>query len=375
MNLGSRTRRLGLAVMAFLVVAACGGTGGNNTSSACSDSKAKTAASASDCGGMDALVTAAKAEGKLNVIALPPDWANYGALISGFQSKYGITITSDNPNGSSQEEVNAIKQLGATSRAPDVVDVGMAVALANTTLFAPYKVQTWDDILTSQKEPTGLWFQDYGGYMSIGYDSAKVPTITSMQDLLGPAFKGKVALNGDPTQANAALNGVMMASLANGGTLDDISKGVDFFHQLKLKGNFSPVQATTATVKNGTTPVVFDWDYLSAAHGKDVPTWKVFVPDNAVLGGYYAQAISKTAPHPAAARLWEEYLYSNEGQNLWLQGLARPVRMAAMQQAGTIDAAAAAKLPPVNGTPQFLSAAQATAANQYLAGNWAKAIG
>ena len=127
-------------------------------------------------------------------------------------------------------------------------------------------------------------------------------------------------------------------------------------------------------MKNGTTPVVFDWDYLSATHGTDVPTWKVFVPSDAVLGGYYAQAINKAAPHPAAARLWEEYLYSDEGQNLWLKGGARPVRQAAMTTAGTIDTAAAAALPPVTGTPVFLSPEQATAANTYLAANWAKAI-
>ncbi len=325
---------------------------------------------------MDALVAAAKAEGKLNVIALPRDWANYGKELDTFHAMYGITITSDNPDGSSQDEVNAVQQLGTTSRAPDVLDVGVAVALANTSLFIPYKVATWGDILDSQKEPTGLWFQDYGGFMSIGYDSSKVPggTISSIDDLKGPGFKGKVALNGDPTKANAALNGVMMANVAEGGSLDDISKGVDFFHQLKQLGNFSKTQATTATVKNGTTPVVFDWDYLSAAHGTDVPTWKIFVPGNAVLGGYYAQAINKSAPHPAAARLWEEFLYSDQGQNIWLQGLARPVRQAAMQSKGTIDAAAAAKLPPVNGTPQFLSDAQATAAKNYLVANWLKAI-
>jgi putative spermidine/putrescine transport system substrate-binding protein len=373
MKLGSLMRQLGLAVVAFVLVAACGSSSGGGSAS-CSESTAKTATSASACGGIDALVAAAKAEGKLNVIALPPDWANYGAIISGFTTKYGIAITSDNPNGSSQDEVNAVTQLGASSRAPDVVDVGMAVALANTSLFAPYKVATWNDILDSQKEPTGLWFQDYGGYMSVGYDSSKVPTISSMSDLLGSAFKGKVALNGDPTGANAALNGVMMASLANGGSLDDISKGVDFFHKLKQAGNFVPVQATTATVKNGTTPVVFDWDYLSAAHGTDVPTWKVFVPNNAILGGYYAQAVSKTAPHPAAARLWEEYLYSDEGQNLWLKGLARPVRQAVMEKAGTVDKAAAAALPAVNGKPVFLSADQATAAKTYLASHWAAAI-
>jgi len=264
--------------------------------------------------------------------------------------------------------------LKGTDRAPDVLDVGMAVALANTSLFAPYQVSTWADIPAAQKDAGGLWTQDYGGYMSIGYDSAKVPVITSVNDLLKPQFKGKVALNGAPDQANAALNGVMMVNIAVGGTADDISKGVDFFHQLKQAGNFVPIQATTATVKNGTTPVVLDWDYLSAVHGTDVPTWKVFVPSDAVLGGYYAQAISKGAPHPAAARLWEEYLYSNDGQNLWLKGGARPVRMLAMTNAGSIDKAAAAALPQVTGAPLFLTEAQATAAKNYLATHWAKAI-
>src|SRR5438105_153747 len=370
MRCSRRVARVGVAVAAVFLAVACGsaGGGGSNASAA----RARTAA---DLGGMSALVTAAKKEGTLNVIALPPDWANYGAIISGFQAKYGIKISSANPNGSSQDEVNAVRQLGGTSRAPDVLDVGMAVALANTTLFTPYQVAAWKDIPASQKESTGLWFQDYGGYMSIGYDSAKVPTISSLQDLEQSAFKGKVALNGDPTKANAALNGVMMASLASGGSLSNVGPGVDFFHKLNQLGNFAPVQATTATVKNGTTPVVLDWDYLSAAHGKDVPSWKVFVPSNAVLGGYYAQAINKKAPHPAAARLWEEYLYSDAGQNLWLKGGARPVRMSAMQSGSTIDTAAAAALPPVSGAPVFLSPDQATAASTYLASHWGAAIG
>ena len=38
----------------------------------------------------DALVAAAKQEGQLTVIALPHDWCGYGALIAGFQKKYGI---------------------------------------------------------------------------------------------------------------------------------------------------------------------------------------------------------------------------------------------------------------------------------------------
>src|SRR5713101_9594609 len=295
-----RFHRLGIAVAAVLIVAACGST---STAGATDWSKQT---SASGGGGMDALVAAAKAEGKLTVIALPPDWANYGAIISGFKAKYGIDVTSLNPNGSSQDEVNAFD---GTSRAPDVVDVGQAVALANTAKFSPYQVKEWNDIPGGAKESTGLWFNDYGGYMGIGYDSTKVPAITSVQDLLGSSFKSKVALAGDPTKSNQGLNGVIMASVANGGSLDDVSKGVDFFHQLKLKGNFVPVVGTAATVKAGQTPVLLQWDYNSLTHVKDVSTWKVFVPPNATLFGSYAQAISKTAPHPAAARLWQEFIY------------------------------------------------------------------
>ncbi|HEY0491869.1 MAG TPA: ABC transporter substrate-binding protein, partial [Candidatus Dormibacteraeota bacterium] len=182
-------RSLGVLAGSTILLAACG----QGTSSGGSTANAATAQSASDMGGLSALVSAAKKEGQLNAIALPPDWANYGAVISGFTAKYGIKVNSANPNGSSQDEVTAVQQLGKTSRAPDVLDVGMAVALANTSLFAPYKVQTWNDILDSQKEPTGIWYQDYGGYMSVGYDSAKVPAVNSLQDLMGAGFRGKVA--------------------------------------------------------------------------------------------------------------------------------------------------------------------------------------
>jgi putative spermidine/putrescine transport system substrate-binding protein len=362
------------AVLPVLLIAACAPPE-DDDSSGDGGTSAATATSASDLGGMDKLVEAAKKEGELNVIALPPDWANYGEVIKAFTAKYGIKVNSAQPDGSSQDEINAVNQLKGSGRQPDVLDLGMAVALANTQLFAPYQVSTWEDIPADQKESTGLWFQDYGGYMAIGYDSAKVPAVTSVQDLLKPEFKNKVALNGDPTQANAALNGVQMVSMATGGSLDDISKGVDFFRQLKAAGNFLPVQATTATVKSGETPVVLDWDYLSVAHVADVPSWKVFIPQNAVLGGYYAQAINKQAPHPAAARLWEEFLFSDQGQNLWLKGGARPVRMEAMTTAGTVDKAAAEALPPVTGTPQFLSDEQATKAKTVLSTTWAKAIG
>jgi putative spermidine/putrescine transport system substrate-binding protein len=362
-----------VAAVSAVALAACsppsssGGSGGG--------SDAAKATSAQDVGGMSGLVKAAKKEGQLNVIALPPDWANYASIIKTFSDKYGIKVNSAQPDAASQDEINAAKSLKGTSRAPDVFDLGQSVALANTKLFAKYKVSNWSSIPSDFKDPDGTWVNDYGGYMSIGYDSSKVPAVKGLSDLLGSGFKGKVALNGDPTQAGAAFSGVMMASIGNGGSADDIKPGVDYFAKLKKAGNFLPVDPTPATIESGQTPVVIDWDYLNAAESKKLKSWKVVVPSNAVVAGYYYQAVNADAPHPAAARLWEEFLYSDQGQNLWLGGGARPVRAAAMVKAGTIDKAAYDALPPVNGQAVTPTVPQTEKAAAYLSKNWAKAVG
>ena len=99
------------------------------------------------------------------------------------------------------------------------------------------------------------------------------------------------------------------------------------------------------------------------------------MPSNAVVAGYYYQAINKDAPHPAAARLWQEFLYSDEGQNLYAAGGVRPVRADQMLQAGTIDKAAVDKIPVIDGPVTVPTPDQTDKATKYLADNWAKAVG
>jgi len=361
-----------VATAAALILSACSGTAEAGQSGG---ADASTATSLSDFGSLSALETAAKAEGQLNVIALPRDWANYGEIIDLFAQRYPqITINEQSPDVSSAEEIQAAKTNDGLDTAPDVFDLGLAVALKNTDTFAPYQVQTWKDIPEALKEPTGLFVGDYGGYMSIGYDSSKFAAPASLDDLLTPAYKGAVAINGDPTQAGAAFAAVGMATVQSGGTLDDFQPGIDFFGKLQKAGNLLKVDVTTATVASGETPVVFDWDYLNAAHQKDNPNWKVVVFDGTGYAGYYNQAINKKAPHPAAARLWQEFLYSDEGQNLWLKGGARPVRMDAMTKAGTIDKTLAAALPAAPKETVVPTEAQSTAAGKLLGEKWASAV-
>jgi len=369
----------GLAVVAALALSACGAAPEESTTAG--GQSAATATSAADFGGLDALVTAAKKEGTLQAIALPRDWANYGALIDGFEKKYGIKIEVENPDGSSQDEITAVTSRKGQDRAPDVLDLGSSFALsaAQQGLLAPYEVASFADIPEGQKDPKGQWYNDYGGYISIGCDAKRVKTCpTSFKDLLKPEYKGQVALNGNPTKSGSAFGGVYAASLASGGSFDDIQPGLDFFAELKKNGNYTPVESTPATVEKGETPISIDWDYLNAGYAEEFKSkgvdWTVTVPEDGKFSQYYSQAINKDAPHPAAARLWQEYLYSAEGQNLWLAGFARPALMTSMEKAGTLDKDAAAKLPEVSGTPSFPTEDQQSKAKETLAQGWGKAV-
>ncbi|MEV5986282.1 extracellular solute-binding protein [Streptomyces sp. NPDC052051] len=370
----------GLTLAAALALSACGAAPDNAAATADGKSAA-TATSAADFGGLDALVKAAKKEGTLHAIALPRDWANYGALIDGFQKKYGIKVQVENPDGASQDEINAVTSRKGQDRAPDVLDLGGSFGLsaAQQGLLAPYKVAAFADIPEGQKDPQARWYNDYGGYVSIGCDAKRVKECpTTFKDLLKPQYKGQVALNGNPTKSGSAFGGVYAAALANGGSFDDIQPGLDFFAKLKANGNFTPVESSPATVEQGETPISIDWDYLNAGYADEFRSkgldWKVAVPADGKFAQYYSQAINKDAPHPAAARLWQEYLYSAEGQNLWLKGYSRPVLMPAMDKAGTLDKSAAAKLPAVSGTPEFPTEAQQNKAKEVLGQGWGKAV-
>lgn len=367
---------LALATAAAVTLAGCGGAAaGSGGASSDSDVDAATATSLADFGTFEDLEEAAKAEGQLNVIALPRDWANYGEIIDLFTERYPeITVNEQSPDASSAEEIQAAETNQGLDTAPDVFDLGLTVALQSTDYFAPYRVQTWDDIPDALKHPDGLFVGDYGGYMSIGYDSSRFPAPESIEDLLGDDYRGSVALNGDPTQAGAAFAAVGLATVQNGGDLDDFQPGIDFFSELNATGNLLKLDVTSATVASGETPVVFDWDYLNAAHAADNPDWEVVVFPGTGYAGYYNQAINKDAPNPAAARLWQEFLYSDEVQNLWLKGGARPVRMDAMIEAGTIDEELAAALPEAPEDTVVPTEEQSAAAGELLGQEWAAAV-
>jgi putative spermidine/putrescine transport system substrate-binding protein len=326
------------------------------------------------------LITAAKAEGTLTTIALPDDWCNYRQVIDGFKAKYGLAVTELDPGASSGVEIEAIKanQNNPGPQAPDVVDVGFSFGEDNKALFEPYKVQTWDTIPESAKAADGSWYGDYYGVMSFETNTAIQPDVPKdWKDLLDPKYKGQIALDGDPRASNQAIQAVYASALANGGSLDNAQPGLDFWAQIVKAGNFVPVDANPGTIVQGATPVAMRWSYNGLAHRDATagnPAIDVTVPASGRFGGVYVQAISKYAPHPNAAKLWMEYLYSDEGQLLYLKGYCNPIRYEDLVKRGVVPADLAAKLPDTTGAV-FPTPAQLAAATKLITEGWDKTTG
>jgi len=332
-----------------------------------------------------ALVDAAKKEGQLTVIALPHDWVNYGEMIDTFTKKYGITINELNPDGGSGDEIEAIKanKDNKGPQAPDVIDVGLSFGPQAKAdgLLLNYKVSTWATIPSDVKDADGAWYGDYYGALAFEYNKSIVKNPPKdWADLLKPEFKGKVALAGDPQTANQAIMAIVAAGLGNKGSLKDASAGLAFFDKLNKAGNFVPLIAVPGTVASGETPVTIRWDYNALANRDKTagnPEIGVTIPASGVVAGVYIQAISAYAPHPNAAKLWMEFLYSDEGQIIWLKGYGHPVRFADLAQRKVIPADVAAKLPPSSAYANivFPTLDQQSALKAQIAEGWDKVVG
>lgn len=385
---GSRSIPRFLVLMSILAVVGCAGGGGATagpSSPAASPPPASGSPGTSGAvgGGADdqALIDAAKAEGTVTTIALPHDWCNYGEAIEAFKAKYGLEVNELDPNAGSGDELEAIRanKDNPGPQAPDVIDVGVAFGdvAKDEGLIQPYQVATWDSIPDDFKDPEGYWYGDYYGVLSFEVNKAVIENSPQdWADLLKPEFADSVALAGDPRSSNQAIQSVYAASLASGGSLDDAQPGLEFFKQLNEAGNFVPIVALTASLAQGETPIVITWSYLAVADQQTLagnPEIEVVVPASGRFAGVYAQAISAYAPHPNAAKLWMEYLYSDEGQAHWLKGYCHTARFQDLVERG-VHSDLVGTLPDIEGAV-FPSGEQLEAATELITSQWDSVVG
>jgi putative spermidine/putrescine transport system substrate-binding protein len=392
-----RSRKLfnlfSLLVLLSLVLAACGGGATEPPTEAMTEAptevmteaptEAMTEAPTEAADPMADLVAAAQAEGMLTTIALPRDWCNYGAVIDGFKAKYGLEVNELDPGAGSGEELEAIRanKDNPGPQAPDVIDVGLAFGptAKEEGLIQPYKVATWDEIPDDAKDPDGYWYGDYYGVLSFSVNQSVVTNVPAeYADLLKADYNGQVALSGDPLTSNAAALTVWAAGLSTGATGEEAAQaGLEFFKQLNEAGNFVPIDGDSRTVGIGETPIMVDWSYNSIANDVSLagnPDLETVVPTKGSIAGVYVQAISAYAPHPNAAKLWMEYLYSDEGQLHWASGYCYPIRFNAMIAADKIPQEMLDQLPSTEGA-YFPTIDEINAAKAVITEGWPTVVG
>ncbi len=277
-----------------------------------------------EAGGLDALVAAAKKEGKLALITTPRDWANYGAIHDAYEKAFGVKVTVDNPDGSSQYEIDTMKT-APKSKQPDSIDIGPLVVAqltppGGTPLSSPYKVINWNDIPKAAKDSTGLWYGNYGGKLAIVYNTTLSSVPTKASDFTKPEYKGIVGITGDPTSSNQAFMSLLAASIGNGGSknLADVTKGLELFKAVKTQAPLVKVNGTN--LATGVAKLGFMWDFnalgiVPAAKAAGLDLKFVYPSDFVLQAPPYINAINAKSPNCANARLWQEFVYSqNKGK-------------------------------------------------------------
>ena len=274
---------------------------------------------------LDTLIAAAKKEGTVNSVGMPPDWANWKQSWAAMESKYGITH--QDTDMSSAQEIAKFDAEKSNASA-DIGDVGhsfgpIAVAKGVTQ---PYKPSTWNDIPPWAKDTDGHWMLAYTGTMAFISNNKLVKNPPkNWKDLLAGTYRVTVGEVGVASQANSA---VLAAALAFGGNEKNLAPAYKLFAELARQGRLSLTNPSIANMEKGEVEVALLWDFnaLSYRDKIDASQFTVSIPQDGSLVAGYTTIINKHAKHPNAAKLMRELIFSDEGQVNLARGHARPIR-------------------------------------------------
>ena len=323
---------------------------------------------------MELMMDGAKTEGQVISYGMSDDWVNLGNIWKAIESKYGVVHT-DTDMTSAEE----ITHLLAEKDAPvmDVADIGFDFlgTLVDNGLATEYRNSYWDKIPTERKDPNGKWAVAYWGAISFLVNKDLVTNIPqTWDDLLKPEYKDMVCSR-DPRVSSYATGAVLAAAFAHGGDETNVQPGLDYFKKLRDSKNWREgVVLNVSSVQKGECPIsiVYDFDGFNKRDSTGL-NLEVVIPQDGTFGMYFAEYISTVAPHPNAAKLANDYLFSDEGQIMFAQGYAHPGRTDVV-----LPADVASKLLPESAYPKLhfpSSPATFTLAKNAIVAGWDKIVG
>ncbi|MDD6155322.1 MAG: ABC transporter substrate-binding protein [Eubacteriales bacterium] len=292
----------------------------------CGSSSKKEESSGVDLNSMslEDITKKAKEDGEVQSLGMPDTWANWGLTWKALEDEYGIKHT--DADMSSEEELKMFKSEGKKGT-KDIGDVGQSFGpkAIDQDLVQGYKTSYWDSVPDWAKGEDGKWMMAYTGATSFLTNTDQVKKVPkSWKDIKNGSYKVSI---GDITGANAQ-GAIIASAYAFGGSLDDLDPAFDFWKKMAKAGRINTLDITQQNFETGEVPVGVVWSFTAAPYKKKITEYKMeaTIPqDGAILSGY-ASVINKYAPHPYAAALAREYIFSDKGQANLAKAGAIPTR-------------------------------------------------
>ncbi|USW94641.1 extracellular solute-binding protein [Pseudomonas proteolytica] len=302
-----------------------------------------TAAMAADTD-LKTLEAAAKAEGAVNSVGMPDDWANWRGTWEDLAAKYGLKhIDTDMSSAQEIAKFDAEKD----NASADIGDVGAAFGpiAASKGVTQAYKPSTWEQIPSWAKDTDGHWALAYTGTIAFIVNKkllhgSEVPT--KWADL--KTGKYKVSIGDVSTAAPSRQRRVGCRPGQRWQREEHPASAADVCRHCQA-GAYFLANPTIATMEKGEVEVGVVWDFNGLSYKAKMANpddYVVLIPsDGSVISGY-TTIINKYAKHPNAAKLTREYIFSDAGQINLAKGNARPIRAEHL----TLPAEVQAKLLP-----------------------------
>ncbi|MDN3919164.1 ABC transporter substrate-binding protein [Roseateles violae] len=296
-----------------------------------------------------ALEAAARAEGRIVSVGMPDGWANWRATWADLKRLYGLEH--QDLNMSSAEEIERMAADGRKGTV-DIGDVGFeyAAVARGRGVSLPVKPALWEQIPDWAKDADGYWALAYTGTIAFAVNRKRVarPPVT-WAELFGGSHTVLIGHVGSSAQGNAA---VLAAAVALGGSETQLTPALAQFARLQREGRLIVEQPSLKLLERGEIDVLLLWDFqalgMRSRLARGAPEYEVLIPADGSITSGYTPIINRHAPHPNAALLVREFIFSDAGQLNLARGYARPIRLAQLNlpeplRQGLLDEAQYAK--------------------------------
>ncbi len=259
------------------------------------------------------LVAGAKKEGKV-VWYTALAGGSYKDLARAFETKYGVPVEAY--RGASRDLIaKVLAESQAKKYLMDVAESSLPLLMLMRAMkrLTPFSVPHLAKVPAEAKEEAGKgtvhWATDRESYMGFAYNKDKLPASAvpkNYDGLLNPALKGRMAFVTTDTGSRTVAAMLKV-------------KGEEFIKKLRAQEitmHSVSGQALNDMIVSGeveASPTIFRNHALVAAEKKAPVAW---VPMDIVPASAGSAALSSQAPHPHAAVLFIDFLFSPDGQKI-----------------------------------------------------------